>query len=105
METNHVQRSLQMLYYVEKHISKLQMFHRFVERVVIAVENEVYDYQDEGNLFPSEDMIQLLNSMCRYIYVISIVFERKNSEILTYFNFIDKYPKILQVFGSTCPFT
>ena len=75
-----------LLCYAEKHLNHRNIIHfsAFTERILIRVEHEINDLHDEGLLSPSEEMINLLNRMCRRAYDLSVYFLRNERNDLVF---------------------
>lgn len=78
-------RILHMLRYTERHLKHKKFFisfRIFSENIHGNVEHVVNDLHDEGTLHPSEEMINLLYSMCTRVYDLSSNFlKNKQNEI------------------------
>ena len=51
-------------------------FRRFSENILRDVEHIVNDLHDDGTLDPSEEIINLLHSLCTHVYDLSVHFIR-----------------------------
>ena len=80
------ERIAHMLCYTEKHLNHSNFFYfrKLSEKILRKVEHVVNDLHDDGVLTPSGEIVNFLNSMCTYVYDLSVHFIRNDQTDVAY---------------------